>query len=360
MPTTTNLSLTSGVYPIVLGDNLSIVISKKISSLQKQGSNLVVITDSNVKRKQAAFIEKTLKNIPLLAVKPGESSKSAATLEKIYTFLTRHKIDRQSYIIALGGGVVGDLAGFAAATFLRGIRFIQIPTTLLAMVDSSVGGKTGINLKEGKNLVGAFHQPAAVYISINTLETLPQREFNAGMAEVLKSGLLGDRVLWNLLTKETIVRTSPKFPLVIKKTFCLKAKLVAADEKEVLGERALLNLGHTFGHAIENCAGYGNYLHGEAVSIGIRLAAELSCELGYLSQKTVALIKETLSSYKLPICLKKSLPIAKLNRAMRLDKKSEKGNIGFVLIKKEGEAFLKNNIPATLISNIWKRAMPAK
>jgi len=338
---------------------LSSVISKKIALLQKQGANIVIITDSNVKNHQSKFIKSVFGELPILTIRAGEKSKSTEILNRVYSFLIRNKVDRKSYIIALGGGVVGDLAGFAAATFLRGIRFIQIPTTLLAMVDSSVGGKTGINLVEGKNLVGAFHQPEAVYIGTNLLQTLPSREFNAGMAEILKSGLLGDLSLWKMLAQEAVTEDSPVLPKVIKKTFLLKAHIVTADEKEINGARALLNLGHTFGHAIENVSGYGKYLHGEAVAIGLGLAAELSLRLKYISPEDVFEIKKTILKYHLPIKLRTSLPIAKLNKAMTLDKKSEKGNMKFVLLQKIGAAFSKDEIPSKLISDIWKTAMPS-
>src|SRR6185295_4410937 len=194
------------------------------------------------------------------------------------------KLDRGGVLFAVGGGVIGDLGGFAAAAWLRGIEYYQVPTTLLAMVDSSVGGKTGINLASGKNLVGAFHQPRAVFISTGLLSTLPPREFAAGMAEVIKYGLLGDAPLFAQLEEAPLTIANARLAAVVRQCCALKARIVEADERETAkeGGRALLNLGHTFGHAIENVAGYGEYLHGEAVAIGLCAAARLSQKLGYI------------------------------------------------------------------------------
>src|SRR5690606_17551335 len=200
------------------------------------------------------------------------------------------RLDRTSALMAVGGGVIGDLAGFAAASYLRGIEFLQVPTTLLAMVDSSVGGKTGITLKAGKTLVGAFHQPQAVFIGTDVLATLPPREFAAGMAEVIKYGLLGDAALLAELEREPLTVGDGRLAGVIRRCCEIKAGIVAADERETAkdGGRALLNLGHTFGHAVEQVAGYGAYLHGEAVAVGLCAAARLSQKLGYIGDAEVA------------------------------------------------------------------------
>ena len=240
--------------------------------------------------------------------------------------MAAHSANRDATIFAFGGGVIGDLAGFVAASYLRGIQFYQIPTSLLAMVDSSVGGKTGINLPQGKNLVGAFWQPQAVLINQKFLETLPKNQFSAGMAEVIKYGLLADKALFDQLASiGTISFDNPSLPSIIRRCCEIKAGIVANDEKEIsdTNGRALLNLGHTFGHAIENVAGYGDYLHGEAIAVGLHLACQLS-ELTYSTfkesdtEQTVQLLTEN----GLPTVLNNPLSIEALNSAISKDKKS--------------------------------------
>ena len=247
--------------------------------------------------------------------------------------------DRRSVVVALGGGVVGDMAGFAAAIYMRGIRFVQVPTTLLAQVDSSVGGKTGINLAAGKNLVGAFHQPIAVLADTSTLATLPPRELSAGLAEVIKHGLLADAAYFDAVERDLdALRALDPTALAaaIEGSCRIKAAIVARDERES-GERALLNLGHTFGHAIETLAGYGTWLHGEAVGCGLCLAADLSKRLGLIGVAEVERIEAAVARAGLPTRIP-GLGLEAAITAMRGDKKAEAGEIRFILIERIGRA----------------------
>ena len=273
--------------------------------------------------------------------------------------MATHSANRDATIFAFGGGVIGDLAGFVAASYLRGIQFYQIPTSLLAMVDSSVGGKTGINLPEGKNLVGAFWQPQGVFINQKFLETLPKNQFSAGMAEVIKYGLLADKALFDQLASiGTISFDNPSLPSIIRRCCEIKAEIVANDEKEIADTngRALLNLGHTFGHAIENVAGYGDYLHGEAISVGLNLACQLS-ELTYSTfnksdtEQTVQLLTEN----GLPTVLNNPLAIEALNNAISKDKKNRASGIRFVLMQSLGNAQTKEGIDEAIINALWKK-----
>ena len=318
----------------------------------------------------------------LIELDAGEKTKCFAQLEKIHEEMALHRIDRGGKIIAVGGGVIGDLAGFAAATYLRGIGFYQVPTTLLAMVDSSVGGKTGINLSAGKNLVGAFWQPKAVFICTEFLKTLPPREFSAGMAEVIKYGMLYDRALFDKLValEKPLSWDHPELPGVIRRCCEIKAEVVKADEKETAksGGRALLNLGHTFAHAIENVAGYGTYLHGEAVGIGLVMAAELSLKLseegrapsigsgqaGYaFTQADVDASRELVARYGLPTSLKDTLdgnPPPKLDTdalmdAMLRDKKVRAGKLRFVAMETLGTAVTVEDVDEEWVRELWKQ-----
>ena len=284
------------------------------------------------------------------AAEAGEGAKSFGGLERALDFLAAEKLDRGGVLFALGGGVIGDLAGFAAATWLRGIDFWQVPTTLLAMVDSSVGGKTGINSTAGKNLVGAFHQPRGVFVSTGLLATLPAREFAAGMAEVIKYGLLGEAALFAQLERAPLTVGSAELSAVVHRCCAIKARIVEADERETAkeGGRALLNLGHTFAHAIENVAGYGEYLHGEAVGIGLCAAARLSQKLGTLAAADLARIERVVAAHALPVRLRAPLAYAALHAAMLRDKKVRAGGLRFVVLRKIGEAATHGDVPPAL------------
>lgn len=249
------------------------------------------------------------------------------------------------------------MTGYVAASYLRGIDFYQIPSTLLSMVDSSVGGKTGINLPEGKNLVGAFWQPQAVYIEPSLLATLPAREFAAGMAEVIKYGMLADSELFDQLEAlNSLSADSEELPAIIRRCCEIKAQVVADDEKETAahGGRALLNLGHTFAHAIENVAGYGEYLHGEAVAIGLNLATQLSVELGQVDSKSVDWVVQVLKAYHLPTELRSPLQIDDLLAAMQRDKKNRSGRLRFVSMASIGQAITSDHIEVALVKSLWR------
>ena len=281
----------------------------------------------------------------------GEEYKDWQTLNAIYDAMLAARCDRQTTVIALGGGVIGDMAGFAAATFMRGVPFIQIPTTLLAQVDSSVGGKTGINHPRGKNMIGAFHQPRLVLADMNALATLPQRELAAGMAEVIKHGLIRDVAYFEWLEAniDRLVRRDPAaLAHAVKRSIEIKAEVVALDERET-GPRALLNFGHTFGHAIEAGMGYGKWLHGEAVAAGMMMAADLSARLGQLRASDVARVRALLERAGLPV----AAPVLGRDRyleLMSIDKKVESGRIRFILLERLGSAYIRPETPPALLA----------
>jgi 3-dehydroquinate synthase len=295
----------------------------------------------------------------------GEAYKNADTLNRIYDELLRHRMERKSTLIALGGGVIGDLTGYAAATYLRGVPFIQIPTTLLAQVDSSVGGKTGINHPLGKNMIGAFYQPSLVLADTDTLNTLPDRELSAGLAEVIKYGLIRDPEFLSWLEanmERLLARDAEALTFAILRSCRNKAEVVAADEREG-GVRALLNLGHTFGHAIENGMGYGVWLHGEAVGAGMALAADLSMRMGWINQADVERVRALLRRARLPDWAP-DLGVERYQNLMGLDKKVEGGRIRFVLLKALGQAVITSDVPtdklqATLSSHVRRDVAPA-
>ena len=319
----------------------------------------IIITDQNVKKNYLKKLTNrfSVKNITVntYSVLIGERSKSFKTLEALAEKIIKKGINRNDVIYAFGGGVVGDLTGFLSSILLRGVKFIQIPTTLLSQVDSSVGGKTAINSKSGKNLIGSFFQPSAVFIDPNTLNTLPTKEFLAGYAEVVKYGLINDKVFFNWLNKNTKDNLSmaPKNIIKIIST-CIrkKAEIVKLDERETK-TRMLLNLGHTFAHALENELNY-KIRHGEAVSVGLLMAMKLSFNLGYATKNDFNLLENHLKRSKLPIKLKdlsnkKRWLSINILRKMQTDKKSYKGNIHFVLCKGIGAAFIKKNIDKNVV-----------
>lgn len=381
MPDTLTVNLGSRSYPIMFGAELAASVHAQVTALTSGGRRVAVITDANVAAKLDAARRAMFGDTPVLTVAAGEGSKSLDTLGRALDFLAEHKLDRGGAVLAFGGGVIGDLAGFAAASWLRGVDFYQVPTTLLAMVDSSVGGKTGINLAAGKNLVGAFHQPKGVFIATDLLHTLPTREFAAGCAEIIKAGLLGDAELFVHLENNPLapagdavgrgLRTPPsasspaaaefgnpalQLAQVIRRCCALKARVVEADEFETAkdGGRALLNLGHTFGHAIEQVTGYGTYLHGEAVAIGLCAAARLSEKLGMISAAEVARVEKTVAAHALPMRLRAPLTLADLMAAMARDKKARAGKLRFVVLKSLGEAVTRDDVPLALAEECFR------
>jgi 3-dehydroquinate synthase len=274
-----------------------------------------------------------------VALPDGEVHKTFANVSRMLDVLVANRFARDSCVVALGGGVVGDMAGFAAACYQRGIPFVQVPTTLLAQVDSSVGGKTGVNHPGGKNLIGAFHQPAAVFADTDTLATLPDRELRAGLAEVIKYGLIVDREFFDWLEANAarlLARDTAALTHAIKRSCQIKAEIVARDEREQ-GDRALLNLGHTFGHAIESATNYATWLHGEAVGAGMLLAADMSQRLGWVSSADVARVEKVLQLFELRTDVRE-LTAATLAEKMKIDKKVAAGRIRLVLLKAIGKS----------------------
>jgi 3-dehydroquinate synthase len=330
---------------------------------------LVIVSDATVAKLYRAKLEASLeaaglKALPAIIVPAGEASKSMEMYGKTAEDILALGIDRKTVLIALGGGVVGDLAGFLAATLLRGIDFIQIPTTLLAQVDSSVGGKTGIDSAHGKNLIGAFHQPLLVIADTATLTTLPSRELRAGYAEVVKYGLLGDADFFEWLEDNgtAVLEGEPAAQVQAVATSCkAKARIVEADEREG-GLRALLNLGHTFGHALEVEAGFGHSLnHGEAVSIGMVMAFDLSVRLGHCQPNDLMRVRGHLIAHGLPVSPPHDVPFAPhaLIQRMQGDKKAERGRLTFILIRAIGDAFVARDVPASIVEAALAHALAA-
>jgi len=286
----------------------------------------------------------------------GEQTKSLKHAEAVFTKMLELPCDRGATVVALGGGVVGDLAGFCAACYQRGIKFIQVPTTLLSQVDSSVGGKTGVNHPLGKNMIGAFHQPEVVIIDTQTLVSLDERQFSAGLAEVIKYALLGDMEFLDWLENNMpaiLMREQSAITSIIERSCRAKALIVAEDEKEQ-GVRALLNLGHTFGHAIENAKGYGVWLHGEAVALGMLMAADLSCRMQMISQADVQRVKGILAAAALPVERVDGVEAAQLRSLMSVDKKVMAGKLRLVLYRQLGEAEIFDSAPEALIMDTLK------
>ncbi|MGI9024911.1 MAG: 3-dehydroquinate synthase [Burkholderiaceae bacterium] len=307
------------------------------------GRDLVLVTNTTLAPMYGAALARQLEiggqHVVTIVVEDGEQYKNAAMLEAIHDAMLEARCDRSAIVIALGGGVVGDVAGFTAATYQRGVRFVQIPTTLLAQVDSSVGGKTGINHRLGKNVIGAFHQPQAVVIDLATLGSLPAREFSAGLAEVVKYGASLDARFFEWLEiamPSLIARNREALAHAIRRPCELKAEIVAHDEREA-GRRALLNFGHTFGHAIEGATGYGAWLHGEAVAAGMMLAARLSMRLGAIDSDAVERLRALLVTARLPVEAP-SLGTDRWLHWMASDKKADAGRLRFVLLDALGRA----------------------
>lgn len=342
-------------YPILIGSGL---LSRAAELLEPYlRGRLVVVTNPTVARFCLGQLDHSLrvagKATEVIFVPDGERFKTIETLALIHTRLLELRADRQTTLIALGGGVVGDLAGFAAATYQRGIDFAQIPTTLLAQVDSSVGGKTGINHPLGKNMIGAFHQPQAVLIDTEILRTLPGRELRAGLAEVIKYGLIRDVAFLQWLEANLlgILDLDPAhLAHAISRSCEIKAEIVGADERES-GDRALLNLGHTFGHAIEAGLGYGAWLHGEAIAAGMVLAAELSRRIGWLSSVQASRATELLGRASLPT-VAPALGAARYLSLMEHDKKNLQGDLRLILLRDLGRAEVCTAPPAPVLHDL--------
>jgi 3-dehydroquinate synthase len=327
-------------YPIYIGAGL--LDDPELLSRHIPSGSAVVVSNETVAPLYLNRVERHLSDCrsASIVLPDGEAYKTVETLDRIYTALLEGRFDRGTTLIALGGGVIGDITGFAAASYQRGIHFIQVPTTLLAQVDSSVGGKTGVNHPLGKNMIGAFYQPRCVIIDIDTLGTLPDRELSAGIAEVIKYGLLGDAPFFDWLESNLellLARDAEALTHAIRRSCENKARIVAADERES-GQRALLNLGHTFGHAIETGMGYGAWLHGEAVGCGMVLAAELSARLGWLDHNAVARVRSLVARARLPVAPPDVLDVDRFLELMSVDKKVVDGTLRLVLLQGIGKA----------------------
>jgi 3-dehydroquinate synthase len=345
-------------YSIKIGAGLLPRLGPECARL-KLGRRVAVITDATVGPLLAAPALASLIaagfNPLLITVPAGETAKNLKYVQSCYDQLAAHRLERKSFIVALGGGVVGDLAGFVAATYLRGIPFVQVPTTLLAQVDSSVGGKVGVNLAAGKNLVGAFYQPKLVLCDLDSLKSLPARQFASGLAEVIKYGIIYDAPFFARLerTLPKLLQQDPRVLTTVIARCCeIKAEVVGQDETEG-GVRAILNFGHTIGHAIENISGYGKFLHGEAISIGQVLAAKLSVDLHGLPAADAVRIERLFARTGLPV----RLPLtpaqrSKLFAAMLLDKKVSAGEVKFVLAKRIGTVEYGCQVPTAVIEQV--------
>jgi 3-dehydroquinate synthase len=341
-----NVELGSRSYPIYIDSGL--INSTELLSNYIHSKRVCIITNDIV----APLYLETFKNkldgfiVDEIILPDGEAEKSLANFNVIMSHLLTHEHGRDTTLVALGGGVIGDITGFAAACYQRGVDFIQVPTTLLSQVDSSVGGKTAINHPLGKNMVGAFYQPKAVFIDIDSLKTLPVREFNAGMAEVIKYGILGDKnfFLW-LENNLPAIKSGNKdiLAVMIEKCCQCKADIVAQDEKES-GVRALLNLGHTFGHAIEAEQGYGNWLHGEAVATGMVLAAKLAVAMNLLEVSELRRIEAIILAFDLPIIAPENMGLAEFVRHMRRDKKNIAGKLRFIVPTEIGKSEMRDDV----------------
>jgi 3-dehydroquinate synthase len=369
-PINVDVALGDRAYDIVIGRDVLPTLGARIAAI-RPGVRTAIVTDRTVARHWLKPTEASLAqaDIPTssIVVEEGEGSKSYAGLEKVSEALIAARIERNDLVIALGGGVVGDLAGFAAAILRRGVDFVQVPTSLLAQVDSSVGGKTGINSPQGKNLIGSFHQPILVIADTAVLDTLSPRQFRAGYAEVAKYGLLGDEAFFAWLEKNygDVFSGGAAREHAIATSCRAKAAIVARDERET-GERALLNLGHTFGHALEAATGFSDRLfHGEGVAVGMVLAAEFSAQLGKISDADAARIKHHLAAVGLPTKLQDIAGFAQegladadqLMTLMAQDKKVKRGKLTFILLEAIGRAVIAPNVEPTPVRDFLQKKL---
>ncbi len=349
-----------GNYPILVGRNMIAETGKLLKKMPFKG-NVFIVTQSTIAKFYLKPLENSLKKAGYkfnsFQIPNGEKAKSSEELLKLYDAMIDCGLERRDIVIALGGGVVGDLAAFAASTYLRGIAFMNIGTTLLAQVDSSIGGKTAINLKQGKNLVGTFYPPKMVISDVDVLKTLPLRELKAALAEVLKYGMIRDSAILDILEKnaEKILKGDPLIleELVVKCSQ-IKAKIVTRDEFETKGERAILNYGHTFGHAFEKAGKYRDFLHGEAVSLGMNCAARVAVEMGLLDVKIADRQTRIMKSLDLPLVAKKKYALAELMQAMQKDKKKDSGKICYILPDRTAHVGIFKNVSEKYIRKVLR------
>lgn len=336
---TLSIDLAARAYPIHIGPGLLARADLLDAALPK--GPWLVVSNTTVAPLYLARLRQTFpqRRLAECILPDGEEHKTQATLARVYDALAAARVNRDGAVLALGGGVIGDVAGYAAATWQRGVAVAQLPTTLLSQVDSSVGGKTAVNHPAGKNLIGAFHQPAVVLADLDTLDTLPDRELRAGLAEVIKYGLIADTEFLDWLETampRLLARDREALAFAVERSCATKARIVALDERET-GPRALLNFGHTFGHAIENAAGYGAWLHGEAVAVGMVLAAETSSRLGWITSADVARIRSLVERAGLPVQAPR-IGVERARSLMALDKKVQGGRVRLVLLRALGDA----------------------
>ena len=359
---TVNVALAQRSYDILVGVDWLPELGGLLKHVCSGLSCVFVITDSQVARLHAPTVCRSLEGAQLpfhlLEVPAGESSKSIKQAEHVWQALLAKGADRQSVVVALGGGVVGDLAGFVAATYARGLRLVQVPTTLLAQVDSSVGGKVGINLPDGKNMVGCFWQPALVMIDIALLRTLPDREYVAGWGEVIKYGVILDADLFEGIESHTgLIRSRNEDALqpIITRCCQLKAQIVSEDERDMTGRRAILNYGHTFAHALESCTGYQRWLHGEAVAIGMDCAARLAERIHWTDMAFVQRQRKVIQNVGLPAHTAVD-DVEGIWRAMLRDKKNERSHVQFVLPREVGHVELFDQVDPADVRWVWEHA----
>ncbi|MBF0109687.1 MAG: 3-dehydroquinate synthase [Magnetococcales bacterium] len=352
------LDLGTRSYPIDFGPGLLDTVGARLRALRLGGQAAIITNDTvaplYLHRVQTSLEQAGFTVVPIV-LPDGEVHKNFETMQRIFDHLLRHRLERSAFLVALGGGVIGDMTGFAAATFLRGVSFVQIPTTLLAQVDSSVGGKTGINHPLGKNMIGAFHQPRLVTCDLATLTTLPRREFVAGMAEVIKYGLIWDESFFHFLEQNlgAILALDGEVLKEVVRTCCaIKAQIVGADEHES-GIRAILNFGHTFGHAIESLTGYGQFLHGEAVAMGMVMAADLSRRLGWITDADWQGAVSLMGLAGLPIA-PPPFTVTAFRDSFSRDKKVRDGRPRFVLLQKIGQAVVTADVPGDLLDELLR------
>ena len=350
-----NLKVNDIKVPIIIGREIlkTVNVAKYVSK-----NDVVIVTNSTIARLYLRQTKRLFKefNVRCLILPDGEKYKNIQTLQKIHNFLIKNKLDRSLTIVALGGGVIGDIVAFAADTFMRGVDLIHIPTTLLAQVVSSIGGKCGINHPIGKNLIGSFKHPKVVIMDTATLKTLPKREFMAGMAEVIKYGLIKNKSFFNFIDNNHLKITKQDHETLIKTIFTcasIKSQVVREDELEG-GVRAILNFGHTFGHAIEASKSYKGILHGEAISIGMNIASAISADQGYLTHDEYCNIEDMLLNMHMPTMIPKKITVASIVKHLGYDKKKIAGKNRFILLDKIGKSFISDKLNNKYLKDITK------